>query len=1046
MTASSTVSGESTYSAVRTPAARGNLPRAIVGLITAIATLAGALVFARRLLGSDLQNFLIWWLTLSGVGLCAWPISMRLFSTDYQAAWLLAKPLGLALGSFSTWFMAYIRIIPLSALNFGLILLLIFLLPLFTPKGRHTLFRLKELNLSKTAGLIFVEALFLFCLLAMAFSRGLRPHIADLEKYMDYGFMLSILRSDSLPAKDIWLAGHSINYYYFGQFVFAQLTRLSGITPRVTYNLSLAAVFAYGFTSVYSIFRLLLTLPRRSRRSLRTPVALDDVNAYRRERATAAGQTAGSAQTTAAGQTAGSAQTAAAGQSAKPGRRSTAPATLTEVLTPDPRLNCVTRSLPLGKAVWVTLISLFGAAFLNFAGNSQAWFFAADFGWGKQLLERWIARGYLTRPDPWFYSDSTRFIGYFPDNADKTISEFPMYSYLVADLHAHLINMIFVLLMIAVLIMLCYRGTAVFLARREAARISRPPQPRTVPEETTGVRKFFARLSALLLPNADAPLPGTDLLRSPLFWLISVLFSIFMSGNFWDFAIYMAVITLLLFALNWQIFNRAGHPFNRNKGEVVWSFLLLVCQLLAVIVPFMIINHPAVLVVVLIAIWFLNQLIINRVTDPMILTGLEVTHVFTLAHILTLPFNTGFEPIAKSIARTVTSSPFWQLFVMWGPTTIVALSAFVIVVALIFRQKRQRRALSAELAALPTAENMRPRTKIWRTVQLRLRLDEAHLSTAKLVCLVFFVAALGLILLPEIVYVVDIYSGDYKRANTMFKFTYQAFILLGIAAVAALELLIRTVYDSIRWRSERRRNQKLAFAGVPTLSEESERKSLRSLRRPLIARTWGGIVALILTLALAVFFIIPPCLYPTKAIPQAMGNYKIENYEGLDGVRQLATRRSYSLPGSPEGGLAADLAAIEWFNAEIEGQPIILEAWGESYTDYCRISAYTGLPTVLGWQTHEWLWRTSRATPNAWASVVCPLQQEIRAFYEATDPDTALSQLRGWNVKYLIVGALERNQFPDLDEDLLRSLGEIVFEAGDLYVLEIPAAEADSTK
>ncbi|NLZ55552.1 MAG: hypothetical protein GX900_02670 [Clostridiaceae bacterium] len=1022
MTASSTVSCESTCSAAQTPAARGNLPRAIVGLIAAIAMLIGTFILARRLLGSDLQSFLIWWLTLSGVGLCAWPISMRLFSTDYQAAWLLAKPLGLALGSFTTWFMAYIRVIPLSALNFGLILLLIFLLPLFTPKGRHTLYRLKELNLSKVAGLIFVEALFLLCLLAMAFSRGLRPHIADLEKYMDYGFMLSILRTDSLPAKDIWLAGHSINYYYFGQFVFAQLTRLSGITPRVTYNLSLAAVFAYGFTSVYAIFRLLFTLPRRSRRSLRTPIIPDDVNAYRRERA------------------------AASGKSAKPGRRSTAPATVTEILTPDPRLNCVTRSLPLGKAVWVTLISLFGAAFLNFAGNSQAWFFAADSGWGKQLLEIWISRGYLTRPDPWFYSDSTRFIGYFPDNADKTISEFPMYSYIVADLHAHLINMIFVLLMIAALIMLCYRGTAVFLARREAVRILRPPKPRTVPEGATGIRKFFSRLGALLLPNADVPLPGTDLLRSPLFWLISVLFSIFMSGNFWDFAIYMAVITLLLFALNWQIFNRAGHPFNRNKGEAVWSFLLLLCQLLAVIVPFMIIDHPALLVVVLIAVWLFNQLIINRVTDPMILTGLEVTHVFTLAHILTLPFNTGFEPIAKSIARTVMSTPFWQLFVMWGPTTIVALTAFVIVVALIFRQKRQRRVLSAELTALPTAENMRPMAKMRRTVQLRLRLDEAHLSTAKLVCLVFFVAALGLILLPEIVYVVDIYSGEYKRANTMFKFTYQAFILLGITAVAALELLTRTVYASILRRSERRRNQKLAIAGVPTLSAESERNSLRALRRPLLVRTWGGIVALLLTLALAVFFIIPPCLYPTKAIPQAMGEYKLENYEGLDGVRQLATRRAYSLPDYPEGGLAADLAAVEWFNAEIEGQPIILEAWGESYTDYCRISAYTGLPTVLGWQTHEWLWRTSRATPNAWASVVSPLQQEIRAFYEATDPAAALSQLRDWNVKYLIVGALERNQFPDLNEDLLRSLGEIAFEAGDLYVVEIPAAEADSTK
>ena len=41
----------------------------------------------------------------------------------------------------------------------------------------------------------------------------------------------------------------------------------------------------------------------------------------------------------------------------------------------------------------------------------------------------------------------------------------------------------------------------------------------------------------------------------------------------------------------------------------------------------------------------------------------------------------------------------------------------------------------------------------------------------------------------------------------------------------------------------------------------------------------------------------------------------------------------------------------------IEGQPVVLEANGDSYSDYERVSAMTGLPTVLGWYVHEWLWR-----------------------------------------------------------------------------------------
>ena len=47
-----------------------------------------------------------------------------------------------------------------------------------------------------------------------------------------------------------------------------------------------------------------------------------------------------------------------------------------------------------------------------------------------------------------------------------------------------------------------------------------------------------------------------------------------------------------------------------------------------------------------------------------------------------------------------------------------------------------------------------------------------------------------LVLLPELIYVKDIYSGDYKRANTMFKLTYQSYILFGIVMSYAIMKLI----------------------------------------------------------------------------------------------------------------------------------------------------------------------------------------------------------------------------------------------------------------
>lgn len=50
-------------------------------------------------------------------------------------------------------------------------------------------------------------------------------------------------------------------------------------------------------------------------------------------------------------------------------------------------------------------------------------------------------------------------------------------------------------------------------------------------------------------------------------------------------------------------------------------------------------------------------------------------------------------------------------------------------------------------------------------------------------------------------------------------------------------------------------------------------------------------------------------------------------------------------------------AAIRWLRENIQGSPVVLEANGLSYTEYERVSAMTGRPTILGWYTHEQLWR-----------------------------------------------------------------------------------------
>ena len=54
------------------------------------------------------------------------------------------------------------------------------------------------------------------------------------------------------------------------------------------------------------------------------------------------------------------------------------------------------------------------------------------------------------RPRYW-YADSTRYIGYHPETNDRTAHEYPAYSFLLGDLHAHVINIFVVMTILALL-------------------------------------------------------------------------------------------------------------------------------------------------------------------------------------------------------------------------------------------------------------------------------------------------------------------------------------------------------------------------------------------------------------------------------------------------------------------------------------------------------------------------------------------------------------------------------------------------------------------
>lgn len=67
--------------------------------------------------------------------------------------------------------------------------------------------------------------------------------------------MEAMMRSKTLPARDLWYSQGTINYYYGGQYFAVFLTKLTGSRVEVTYNLMRTFVAAFAFVYPFSLVR-----------------------------------------------------------------------------------------------------------------------------------------------------------------------------------------------------------------------------------------------------------------------------------------------------------------------------------------------------------------------------------------------------------------------------------------------------------------------------------------------------------------------------------------------------------------------------------------------------------------------------------------------------------------------------------------------------------------------------------------------------------------------------------------------------------------------
>lgn len=461
----------------------------------------------------------------------------------------------------------------------------------------------------------------------------------------------------------------------------------------------------------------------------------------------------------------------------------------------------------------------------------------------------------------YWFPDATRYIGFNPDVEDKTIHEFPCYSFVLGDLHAHVVDIMFVLLLLGLLY--------AWMKKVRTTELSRDSMSR---------REFWKK--QLLMPQLLAA---------------GALLGMFHWTNYWDFVIYFVVTCGAALFMN--IIGQKG----RSK-------------------------------------WVLG------------VTAAQAVEILILATVIILPFTLQFDTsnMVQGIALAKHHSLPHQLLVLWGLPGILTI---LFVVSLLIEKMR-----GAEQKSL-------------YHLLISIRLPD-------LFAVLMGLCAIGLVLIPELVYVRDIYENGNARANTMFKLTYQAYIMFGMTMIYAIFRLLVIGKNKIL--------KVLAFIGL--------------------------------------FLFVWTCGYFGNSVHSWFGTvWKPSQYKGLNATAFLET-------DFPE-----DVNGIRWLKDNISDAPVVLEANGDSYSEYERVSAMTGLPTIMGWYVHEWLWRGDLADLNTKI-------EEIKEVYTSTDETRVKELLEDYNVSYIFVGSCERNKYgADLNNDLLKSLGEVVFQDSEYptYIVKI---------
>ncbi len=205
-------------------------------------------------------NFLAWYFLISLIGWCTFPLAYRLFPALADRGYSLARTLGLLVWGYVFWMLASLGVIQNDGGGLGLAFVILFLVSGFGLWRQEKREALRKWIRSNGRTILTVEVLFFLAFAVWAFVRASNPQIetAGGEKTMELAFINAILRSPTFPPHDPWLSGYAISYYYFGYVLAAMLARATGTLGSVAHNLMTSLIFALSLCGAYGIIYNLL--------------------------------------------------------------------------------------------------------------------------------------------------------------------------------------------------------------------------------------------------------------------------------------------------------------------------------------------------------------------------------------------------------------------------------------------------------------------------------------------------------------------------------------------------------------------------------------------------------------------------------------------------------------------------------------------------------------------------------------------------------------------------------------------------------------------